>query len=74
MAQYRGTTISKLGNKTTGLDATVNGWNIGCKVYLSYNEETGKDVLDIYVTGGSNNSKENRKGLIYSSDVMEVNI
>jgi hypothetical protein len=60
MAQYRGTiqgtrgAVSRLGHKTSGLHATVNGWNSGVKVCASYDAKFDRDVFEIYLTTGSN--------------------
>ena len=59
MAQYRGTVqgnrsmTSRLGHKTTGLTTECNGWDIGVRCYAYYDEETGKDVIEITKTSGS---------------------
>ena len=60
MAQFRGTitgsrgkTTSRLGHKTTGLTTACNGWNIGVTCRAVYDEEQGKDVIEVYQTGGS---------------------
>lgn len=52
----KNTTHTKAGNKRDGMYATLNGWNIGVEVALSYNSITDKDEVRIYKTGGSNNS------------------
>ena len=60
MAHFRGTlqggrgVASRLGTKKSGLYLTANGWNIGVKVLV--NHVNGVDVIDVYRTGGSNNS------------------
>jgi hypothetical protein len=60
MAQFRGTVdgnrggASRLGTKASGLDTTANGWNTGARVVLTHNDETGKDVVRVYRTYGSN--------------------
>jgi len=61
MAQFYATinsgrraTTTKTGHKTTGLDATVNGWNKGVRVLARYNEEKQRDEFFIYQTSGSN--------------------
>lgn len=57
MAQFRGTLkggraeVSRLGHKTTGLTAEVNGWDIGCRVEITH--ENGEDVVRVYRTRGS---------------------
>ena len=44
---------SRLGNKTSGLSATVNGWNSGVKVYAFYCDERKRDVIRVEATTGS---------------------
>ena len=59
MAQFRGTVqgnrsqSSRLGHKTSGLTTECNGWNIGVRCYAYFDEETGKDTINVTVTGGS---------------------
>ena len=45
---------SRLGSKKSGLTAQARGWNIGAKIICRYNEESKKDEVLIYKTGGSN--------------------
>lgn len=60
MAQFRATIkgqrgeASRLGSKSSGLRAEVNGWNVGVVVIAQHDYETGKDKLVVYRTGGSN--------------------
>lgn len=60
MAQFRGTIKgqkgeeSRLGNKTSGFRATVDGWNAGIYVEARWDEKLGMDVFRVYETGGSN--------------------
>ena len=57
MARFRATIqgnrgmASRLGHKC--LDASINGWNLGVKVYAYVNEK-GKDEFKVFQTGGSN--------------------
>ena len=44
---------SRLGGKTSGIEARVNGWNYGVYV-MGGVDETGKDMFYVYKTGGSN--------------------
>jgi hypothetical protein len=59
MAQYRavikGTRgeASRLGQKSTGIRADVNGWDVGIRVYGTFDPSKG-DVFEVYLTGGSN--------------------
>lgn len=59
MAQFRGVlsggrgTASRLGHKTSGLTADVNGWRSGVTVVARYNEALDRDEFTIYATTGS---------------------
>lgn len=59
MAQYRASVqgsrgeASRLGGKTSGIDAQVNGWRSGVSVCGRYNEEDQRDEFAIFATGGS---------------------
>lgn len=63
MAQYRAIIkgsrgeASRLGHKSSGIRAEVNGWNLGILVNARFEEEKG-DVFEIYVTGGSNGCQQ----------------
>jgi hypothetical protein len=67
MARFKGTVqgsrgeASRLGHKTTGLIATLNGWDVGIEIQASVNN-ADEDVFHIYRTSGSNNSS--RKTLL----------
>lgn len=58
MAQYRAVIkgsrgeTSRLGHKSSGIRAEVNGWNLGILVYGWSDPEKG-DVFEVYLTGGS---------------------
>ena len=43
-----------MGTKNSGLSGHIRGWNIGVRVYMSYNEETGQDEAFVSLTSGSN--------------------
>ena len=45
---------TRMGTKKTGMEAHIRGWNIGVRVYCRWNEETNKDEITVYRTGGSN--------------------
>ncbi len=59
MAQFYGSMsgnrgeATRMGTKKSGFDAHIRGWRTGAKVYLRYNEETGKDEVSVYQTTGS---------------------
>lgn len=63
MAQFRATIkgqrgeASRLGSKKSGIYSNLNAWNIGLRVYLTHNETTGKDEIDVTLTGGSNGAR-----------------
>lgn len=45
---------TRMGTKTSGMDAHIRGWNLGANVRLHYDEDKETDVLIIEITGGSN--------------------
>lgn len=68
MAQYigyltgaRGGQLHRLGNKSSGILVEANAWNIGAKVTIRWDEELKDDVLEVFVTGGSNGVIEQRR-------------
>jgi hypothetical protein len=60
MANFRATiqgqrgAASRLGSKKSGLNAHINGWQMGVRVYAYFNEKDGEDKFDITLTSGSN--------------------
>jgi hypothetical protein len=60
MAQYIGylqgqrREVSRLGTKKSGLVATAQGWEVGARIYISWNEKTQEDEVWIYATSGTN--------------------
>lgn len=44
-----------MGTKNSGIEGHIRGWNIGGRVYVSHNQETGQDEVTVYITAGSNN-------------------
>ena len=42
------------GSKDSGISGHIRGWSIGARVAIYHNEETGKDIVQVYRTGGSN--------------------
>ena len=59
MAHFRGTItgngeVSKCGTKADGIKASINGWTTGVDITIIHNPVTGKDVVTVERTGGSN--------------------
>jgi hypothetical protein len=48
---------TRCGDKKSGIDGHIRGWNIGARVALRYNSKTDKDECTIYLTSGSNGDK-----------------
>jgi len=46
-------TASRVGHKTTGLTANINGWNSGVRVEAKFDKELCVDRFEIYATTGS---------------------
>jgi len=49
----KNTTQTKCGYKD-GISGHIRGWNVGAKIWISHNEETGRDEVTVYKTSGSN--------------------
>lgn len=45
--------ISLIGHKTSGLEASVNGWNLGCDVLIEWDKRRKLDVVTVWKTNGS---------------------
>ena len=66
MAQFRAVVrgnrgnASRLGSKTSGMRATVNGWGLGVSVFARYEAANGGDVFYVYETGGSKGDQQKR--------------
>ena len=45
---------SRMGTPQSGMWAHVRGWDIGVKVVCGVDSETGKDIITVFRTGGSN--------------------
>lgn len=64
MAQFRATIqgnrgeASRLGTKSSGIEARINGWDSGVRVDAAHSIGTdNRDHFHIYATGGSNHAK-----------------
>jgi len=59
MAQYRGTVngqrgmASRLGSKRSGLEVRADGWHVGCRVSITWDEASEEDIVRVYRTQGS---------------------
>lgn len=78
MARFRATVrssrgeASRLGTEKGGISAYVNGWDLGVNVQGGVNPQ-GKDFFDIYITGGSNQSKPSQYiGTVFESGFSAV--
>jgi hypothetical protein len=60
MAQFRATIqgnrgeASRLGSKDSGINSSTNGWDIGGDVTIRYEPGQDRDVVRMFLTGGSN--------------------
>ncbi len=43
----------KGGTKASGIEGHIRGWEIGARVYVSHDKETGTDTVRVYATNGS---------------------
>lgn len=51
---------TRMGTKSSGLSGHIRGWDIGAKVTMVWNKETGEDEVHIRLTSGSNNGKNGK--------------
>ncbi|HPE06298.1 MAG TPA: hypothetical protein PLW50_01100 [Smithellaceae bacterium] len=45
---------TRCGDKHSGINGHIRGWDIGASVRLHYDEKTGLDTCRIFLTSGSN--------------------
>lgn len=63
---------SRLGTKNSGMHAEVRGCGVGGEVRIRFNEETGKDEVDFYLTSGSSGRNAARFiGTLTSDDLAK---
>ena len=43
---------TRMGTKNSGISGHIRGWSIGVRTDIQYDEETGKDMVRVYRTGG----------------------
>ena len=60
---------TRMGTKQSGMDGHVRGWNVGCRVFMQYNEQTGQDECIIDLTSGSSGGCSNRLGVFTVKDL-----
>lgn len=53
--------VTRTGTKSSGLKASVNGWNIGGDVEIEHDPAIG-DIVNFYITKGSNNPERHLLG------------
>ena len=54
MEGSRPTPVTRCGTKSSGLNGHLRGWDLGAKVFVSYNEATDSDRVTVWLTAGSN--------------------
>lgn len=60
MAQFRATlhgnkgVASRLGTKASGIEADINGWDLGIRVTGRHDQELKTDIFNVTITSGSN--------------------
>ena len=47
---------TRMGTKESGVLGHIRGWSVGAKVVCIYDDLSGKDIVRVFRTGGSNNS------------------
>jgi len=54
------TRATRVGSKTSGMNSHIRSWNKGIEIICDYNERDNKNIFEVYLTGGSNNSSNKR--------------
>jgi len=49
--------VSRLGTKNSGMDARVQGWELGGRVCIEHDTMQERDVVHVYLTRGSNGGR-----------------
>ena len=49
--------VSRTGSKKSGITADIRGWETGVRLWITHNEDTGKDEITVFKTSGSNGNK-----------------
>lgn len=66
-------TVTRLGTKRTGLMAEASGWELGVRVEMQHDADTGEDTATVYLTGGSHPAFGSKfLGCYRVSDLAEV--
>lgn len=67
MSGSRGET-TRMGTKGSGLQAHVRGWDVGVVAQMYHDERTGKDLVILTLTSGSNGRKQGKRIGTFSAD------
>ena len=59
---------TRMGTKASGMDSHIRGWHTGAKVVCHYDEDTGKDIVRVYKTGGSSGRSSQELVAEWSTD------
>ena len=43
---------TRMGTKASGMDGHIRGWHTGAKVVCYFDNDSGKDIIRVYRTGG----------------------
>jgi len=64
---------SRLGTKSSGIAATVNGWDCGITVRAYHNRTTDRDEFDVTLTSGSGHGPSKHLGIFTKYDITGGN-
>ena len=53
--------VHAAGTKNSGITGHVRGWDVGARVLVTYNEQTGLDEVTVYATTGSSEAWQDVK-------------
>ena len=56
------------GSKDSGIDGHIRGWHTGARVVCHHDDESGKDIVRVYRTGGSSGKRGQELVAEWSTD------
>ena len=59
---------TRMGTKASGIAGHIRGWHTGARVSVDYDENTGKDIVRVFRTGGSSGRGQSELIAEWSTD------
>ena len=62
---------TRMGTKKSGINGHIRGWDVGARVWMSFNEQTGEDECIVDLTSGSGYRGESKRlGVFTAKDLQ----